>query len=234
MKGTGTKSKFQTVSILGLALALGACGNMKKSATQDEIGYDSNGPLHQNDTLLNSTPNPSPSPGSDASPSPAPINTLPAFDYPISVVGYNSFTISVSTRTILKVRFEPGPNTLPVSGTNIYPAYTQLAVFISVGSTEHATSLLSNGVDGQTVQQSQIFDFSTSFTKTCPSTDTACRQNVQVTITKPNYNYWACNYGMYCFYPQGAAPYCTDHTHVEDSHQWTGTLHVQTDDTQAL
>jgi hypothetical protein len=50
-----------------------------------------------------------------------------------------------------------------------------------------------------------------------------CRQNVVITVKKPNYDHFCFTYGFGC-----------SHTHVQANHPWNGVIHVQTDDTVAF
>jgi hypothetical protein len=133
----------------------------------------------------------------------------PPLSQTVSGVGYSTMTFTVRTRSVLKIRFTPGMQNSSVAGGNFAPQYARLAVFIKVGSLEQPTALLSNGL-ATTQETSSTMDFSSAFTKTCASTDTACRQTVTITVSKPNYDYWCYNYGLYC-----------DHTQVYQSHLGT-------------
>lgn len=146
-------------------------------------------------------------------------NSNPPQSVRVGTVGYNEVKITVQANKVLKVRFQPGAQDERVKDrdgnqTGFSPQYMQLAVFFKVESYEQATPLTAVG------KWSQPLDFSNSFQKTCPKADTGCRQDVEITIYKPNYDYWCWNFGMYC-----------EHTHVYPTHPWHGQLQVQTDDT---
>jgi hypothetical protein len=141
-------------------------------------------------------------------------NGAPPLSFQLEGLGYDkTYTFRVRTRTQLKIRFTPGEQNKTVAGTGFSPQYQSLAVFMKVGSNEQPTSLVALG-------SHHTLEFSNSFTKTCASTNTTCRQTVTITVSKPNYDYWCSNYGQYC-----------PHTHVYPSHPWNGRIEVQTDDT---
>jgi hypothetical protein len=146
----------------------------------------------------------------------------PTFLYSIHGTGYDTHTIRVYVNRVLKIRFTPGQQDSTIAGTGFSPVYSKLAVYITVGSTSQPTPLLSNGVASE-AQQSLAMDFSNAFSHACSASDTSCRQAIDVTIEKPNYDYWCFNFGMYC-----------SHTHVQDNHPWNGTVEIATDDTVAM
>jgi len=155
---------------------------------------------------------------SSSSVSAATSSGVPPLSFTVQGLGYTTpVTFTVSTRTVLMVEFTP-TNQLSTTGN-----YSQLGVYINVGSTAGqggetlATPLLPIGV------ASGVMDFSAAFTQTCASTDTTCRQNVVITINKPNDDYYCMSFGMYC-------PY----TNALSTQHWYGTLSVQTDDTESL
>ena len=247
MKGK-FNTRFLLVVLFTAAFALTSTGCAKKSgkmSAEDEAALSDIGfQVHQNGNFGDSISSPSPTPiaGSvSPTPSPSPF-TSTTYDssgvapviYPISAVGYTAVTITVSTKNTLKLQFQPDQNSVAVAGTAFHPNYSKLAVFMKVGTTEQATTLLSNGLDGTPKAKSTVIDMTNAYTRTCPATDTNCRESVTITIYKPNYDYYQYNFGIYCFAPQDAAPYCSDHTRVYDTHQWGGTLFVQTSDTRAL
>jgi hypothetical protein len=145
----------------------------------------------------------------------------PTISFEVRGVGYVSKSFTVKANQKLRLRFSPGRQDRKVSGTGFTPIYAQLGVYIKVGTDEQPTALLSNGLMREATS-TPVMDFSGSFTKTCGS-NTACRQNVTITVKKPNYDYWCYNYGLYCAY-----------THVHDTHPWVGYLEVETDDTVAI
>lgn len=143
------------------------------------------------------------------------------YEFDIDAVGYTSVSKTVETNSVLKVRFIPLENSKKVDNSGFQPKYSKLAVYLSVGTDKRPTPLLRNGLSGE-AQKSPIYDFSSSFTKTC-GTDTECRQEVTITVGQPNNDYWCYNYNMYC-----------THTHVYDTHAWSGLLLVETDDTEEI
>lgn len=128
----------------------------------------------------------------------------------------------VRVKDRLKVKFRPGLQDKKVSGTGFSPNYSKMSVTLTVGTSNRTTSDLYNGFN-QPAQESSVQNFSSSFTKTCGSTATTCRQWVRVTIEKPRYDYWCLNYGMYC-----------DMTDVYSTHPWNGTVIIETDDTDPI
>ncbi|MGK5083322.1 hypothetical protein WDW37_08440 [Bdellovibrionota bacterium FG-1] len=148
---------------------------------------------------------------------------VPPYSFPISGTGYDSHTISVSAGKILKVTFSPGTQDRNQSGTGYTWNYTVLGVFISVGSSTKPTPPLANGYTAGQAQRSDPMDFSGSIHSTCTNSDTKCRQQVTITIQKPNNDDQCFNFGVGC-------PY----NHVPDGHPWNGTLLVETDDTNSL
>ncbi|MCM2279509.1 MAG: hypothetical protein NDJ89_15645 [Oligoflexia bacterium] len=149
---------------------------------------------------------------------------IPPLSLRVGTAGYNSVTVTVKARNLLKVRFVPGVQDETVSGSGFSPKYSGLGVYVTVGSNTETTPLLYNGVFGGAAEKSSIFDFSNSFDRTCATGDTECKESVTITVSKPNYDYWCVNYGYYCGY----------WTHIEPSHPWHGTLEIQTESTDAL
>lgn len=161
--------------------------------------------------------------GDQPSSSPAPSNNTPPLSLTVRKVGYDSpYTIQVPVRRTLKIKFTPGIPNETVQGSGFTAQYSQLGVFISVGTQEQSTPLLRNGLLGEQ-ESSPVLDFSGSIPQTCPESDPACRVSVTITVRKPNYDYWCFNYGAYCSY-----------TRVWETHPWNGELKVETDDTQSL
>ena len=161
-----------------------------------------------------------------ASPSPAATSTanLPApASQRVGSVGYTSTSITVKARKVLKIQFTPGQQDETISGSTTKPLYSGLGVYLTVGSTTTPTPFLYNGMYGGTAQNSGTLDFSAEIPQTCASSDAACRENVTITVSRPNYDW-------YCINNQGGCPWA----HVQDTHPWNGTLKVQTDDTKAL
>lgn len=162
-------------------------------------------------------------------PKPEVVGTQPILSFPIEKLGYTKHEITVSTRTVLKVRFTPGEQTRSAEGhPETMPNYAHLMVYVKVGSAEKNTGLLSSGMDYD-AETSHELDFSKSFSKTCASTDESCRQNVTITVYKPNYDYYCRNY------PASYNCYATPGwSRVYDKHWWNGVLEVRTDDTVAF
>lgn len=150
------------------------------------------------------------------------ITGEPAFNYQIQGTGYTSVSVKVQTNRILKVQFTPGTQDRTVEGTGFAPQYSQMGVYIKVGTQSQATEMLSNGLLGGSPEKSRILEFSNSFTRTCDRTDSSCRQEVTITVEKPNYDYF-CLINWKCPWTQ-----------VWETHPWTGTLLIQTDDTDGL
>ncbi len=201
---------------LGFALgcALG-CGGYSYHTT----------PFANQDAETNSGLSQSPASPTTPSPSPTPDNGISLIKKHIDKVGYDvAYTTEVRANKILKIKFIPGQQDKKVSGSGYPPNYSMLAVYIAVGSSEQPTPLLSNGLSGSgQKEESPVMDFSSSFTNNCPTSDSACRETVTITVKKPNNDYWCLNFGMYC-------PY----VHVWPTHPWNGDLVIQTDDTKGM
>jgi hypothetical protein len=139
-------------------------------------------------------------------------------------VGYTSVPVTVSANQVLKVEFAPGVQDTAVAGTGVYPQYSQLGVYIQVGSLNQPTEMLTNGYNGTTAETSSVIDFSSSIPSgSCAGQASTCRQNITITINKPNDDYWCLTSGQFC-------PW----SYVYASHPWNGILTVQTDDTTAI
>lgn len=163
------------------------------------------------------------------------IEGSPVMTFLVNKTGYTEHTIEVRMKDVLRVRFVPEIPNRTVSGTGFTNTYSQLGVYIKVGDVAEPTALLSNGLLQQQ-EQSVIFDFS-SAAKAAHDLEEAdpvldpegefARRTVKITIKKPNYDYWCLGFG-YC------APVYPEHTRVYETHKWSGTLYVQTDDTLPL
>lgn len=162
-------------------------------------------------------PNHSDTVSSGSSSSSSKTNLSAPYSLRVAAVGYTSTTVSVKALKTLKIKFTPGIQNEPISGTNNYPQYAGLGVFITVGSTTKTTPLLYNGLFGGNPQSSEIIDFSSALP------DHSTSSKITITISQPNYDYWCINYRAGC-------PW----SHVSDDHAWNGTLQVQTDDTDSL
>lgn len=145
----------------------------------------------------------------------------PPYSFRVEGIGYNGMKLKVKANKKLKIKFTPGVQDQTVKDTGYSPEYSQLAVFIQVENTEKATPLLSNGLSRAAT--SKTLDFSSGFTKTCPASSANCRQDVEITVHRPNYDHYCYMYGMYCM-----------HTKVYETHPWNGTITVETDDTASL
>lgn len=152
------------------------------------------------------------------------ITGVPVYSHLIQGTGYTSVSVTVQTNRILKVQFIPGTQDRNVAGTGFTPQYSRMGVYIKVGSQSQPTEMLGNGSSGGDAEKSRILEFSNSFTRSCNRADTTCRQDVTITVEKPNYDYF-CLIGYF--------PGCP-WSHVWETHPWNGTLLVQTDDTDAL
>jgi hypothetical protein len=144
------------------------------------------------------------------------------YTFTVRGVGYSTTTVSVSAGQVLKVKFAPGVQDTAISGTGVYPQYSQLGVYLQVGASLEPTEMLQNGFDGSTAQTSTVMDFSSSIPSGCQGS-TTCRQNVTITITKPNNDFYCLNEGIYCPWNQ-----------VLNGQPWNGKLTVQTDDTDSI
>jgi hypothetical protein len=139
-------------------------------------------------------------------------------------IGYTSTSVTVSANQVLKVEFAPGVQDTAVAGTGVYPQYSQLGVYIQVGSLNQPTEMLTNGYNGTTAETSSVIDFSSYIPSgSCAGKAATCRENVTITVNKPNDDYWCLTSGQFC-------PW----SYVYASHPWNGTLTIQTDDTTAI
>ena len=142
---------------------------------------------------------------------------LPPLTFEVSNVGYTEVSIQVKTTKILKVKFVPATQSSMVTNSGYAPQYSKLGVYIAVGSQDRPTPLLSNGLM-EAAKESPIMDFSASIN------EATADDEVKITVHKPNYDYW-CLMGYYNLCP---------YTHVYETHPWSGTLIVQTDETEEL
>jgi hypothetical protein len=212
------RNKILSSGLLGsvfLITALSGCGQMHYSRVESAGNAStvvwSSSPI----------PNPSPTPSTTSQ-----TNLAAVYSYPVISKPYapnTALNFMVKANKVLKVRFKPKPTDIPVPGTG-YPAqYSMLGVYLMVNGTEKPTPPLYNGLT-QAAEWSPIMDFSAQVPHlNCDVNDTTCREDVVVTVEKPNYDYWCYNYGSYC-------PY----TKIYGNHPWNGTLEVQTDDTFPL
>lgn len=143
------------------------------------------------------------------------------YTFTVRGVGYTSTTVSVSAGQVLKLKYAPGVQDTAISGTGVYPQYSRMGVYVQVGSMTQPTEMLGNGYDGTTAQTSSVLDFSSALSG-CSGSST-CRQQVTITVTKPNNDFYCLNYGYYCPWNQ-----------VLNGQPWNGTLTVQTDDTDSI
>ncbi|HUP56976.1 MAG TPA: hypothetical protein VM598_05940 [Bdellovibrionota bacterium] len=147
---------------------------------------------------------------------------IPALQMRVGTTGYNSVTVTVDVRKVLKVKFTPSVQDEVVAGSGFSPSYGRLGVYIQAGTITQATEMLSNGLFGQ-AQTSRVIDFSGGIDTGCAPTDLTCHAPVTIKVFKPNNDYFCMNFGQYCPWAQ-----------VYSTHPWHGTLHVQTDDTDPL
>ncbi len=218
MKTTKNKPN-QSLNLAALLTATATLsGCMNNGYRTLETSSSSSGKL--SGIKISVTPAASPSPTTSATPA----AQLPAASSQrVGAIGYTSTSITVKARKVLKLRFTPGMQDETISGSTTKPLYSGLGVYISVGSTSTPTPFLYNGMYGGAAQNSGSMDFSASIPQSCASSDAACREDVTITVSRPNYDW-------YCLNGQGGCPWA----HVQDTHPWNGTLQVQTDDTQAL
>jgi len=193
-------SAIAFLTILGTSLG---CGQL--TATRPESNLSASDFDHINFTGTNSTET------EDIVEEAAP----PPLQFSVGTNGYQSVSVTVGTRSVLRVKFAPDE----VDESN----YGQLGVYISVGSLEKITALLSNGLL-RPKEESKVFDFSDALPKTCAETDLTCFETVEITISKPNYDAYCMPLGNY---------FCT-HTAIQDEDRWQGTLYVEGDGTSPL
>jgi hypothetical protein len=164
----------------------------------------------------------------------------PVIEQYIKGLGYEEeITISVETRSRLRVRFVPGQQDAFVGNTNFSPPYSLLSIALQVGNDEEVTAPLSNGLY-EPEEMSDIFDFSQSFRKRCETDEINCQERVRITIKRPQYNYWCIEYPNGFYDPKSfqyrnvcyGNPYGM--TRVYESHPWNGTLLIETDYTESL
>jgi hypothetical protein len=203
------------IIIASIAVAQTACSNSGPASRQNSSRFPQVSAPGSDETE-----SPLPELPPEPTPSPTPTQaggTAPLYTFRVGTIGYNSVSVKVVTHSRLRVKFTPGSQDESVPGTNFSPYYSAMGVFIAVGDRESPTALTPVETD------SFIIDFSKAGLTACTSDEPSCRQEVTVTVKKPNYDYWCVNYAMYC-------PY----THVYDTHPWHGTLTVETDDTEVL
>ncbi len=154
------------------------------------------------------------------------IKGVPPLEFLVSGVGYTTYSLTVKANKTIKIKFSPGVQTEKIQNTGYSPQYSIMGIYISVGNETKPTEMLKNGLNGPNggdAEVSSVLDFSNAFTKTCSKTEATCRQDVKITISKPNNDYVCLNSGWYC-------PW----TRVQEGHPWNGTLTVQTDDTDPI
>jgi len=227
MKTTLKKNKIFILSLLSFLLM--SCGSSSYQASGQKEDSNYRAPNFDNGLLPpdnNEPPFGEEDPPPSSSPD-TPISILdPLIEKEIQAIGYTSTSFTVHARDVLRIQFEPLPQSRTAGGTGFFPEYSRLAVYIEVNRVQRPTALLRNGVLGS-AQKSSIFDFSNLIPKTCAESDPDCRETVRITITRPNYDYWCYNFGgQYCIQ--------TPHTHVYKTHSWRGMVYVQTDDTDPI
>ncbi|HAR42886.1 MAG TPA: hypothetical protein DCS07_09705 [Bdellovibrionales bacterium] len=205
------------------ALLLSACGAQPYSSQNtSNVAQSFSLPESQNAPLPGETTTTTSTPGTSVN-----SNLLPTIIKRVEGVGYDqTVSVEVRVRRILKVKFTPGIADKTEAGTGFTRHYSGLGVYLSVESNSQPTPLLQNAFNGAT-PESKTIDFSGSFTRSCATTDTSCRQFVTITVSKPNYDYL-------CLVERMCAPYFPAWTHVAATHPWNGTLEIQTDDTSGL
>jgi len=223
-----TKHKTNLI-FLAIAFILMSCGGStyeEKRGSNQDTSYKS---PNFNDGLNSLPPIDEDTSGGGSAPPATPEVPVglkePYIEKEVRAVGYTSTSFNVSARNILKIQFEPQTQDRTAGGTGFSPAYSKMAVYIEVNGQQKPTPLLRNGLMG-TQQKSSIIDMSAHIPKTCAASDLNCRENVKITITRPNYDYWCFNFG---------GVYCQQtHTYVYQTHPWRGMVYVQTDDTDPL
>ncbi len=149
---------------------------------------------------------------------------IPALNFKVRAVGYNATSVTVRAGRVLRVIFVPGMQDRAVANTGFYPQYSKLGVYIGIGTSLQATPLLDNGLRSGNMQGSQVIDLSSQISSSCVGSDTTCRSEVTITVTKPNTDYSCLNFGgAYCPYQR-----------MYPTHPWNGTLYIQTDDTDPV
>lgn len=217
---TARQNYILASAILGAALLFSGCGNVHGKVANSS-GSSSYSPNSSAGNVVGSTTG---TVGGIGNPiSSAATSGIPPANYRVGAYGYTSTTLTVYTRSILKVRFTPGVQDQTMMGNGFSPQYSHLGVYIGVNGASSPTEMLDNGAQGASAQRSHIFDLASSFNPTCKASDTNCLQPITIEITKPNYDYWCLNYGQYCSW-----------TNVYQGHPWHGTLEVQTDLTDAI
>jgi hypothetical protein len=224
-------------SALFLALLMTGCSNQSGLKKTSQSSANSTGGYTDLFGTYNPTnPSPTPNPGDfpdDQGPTdygggrPVPEGSSPAYTFDVESIGYtNVVTFKVQANKVLRVQFIPDIQNRNVEGTGFSPIYSHLAVFLAADpgglSDKHPTTLLSNGLVIER-EASAVIDLTKDFTHTCAADNLDCRQEVTVTVKKPNYNYWCYNWNLYCAY-----------TRVYPKHPWRGQLIVETDDTQRI
>jgi hypothetical protein len=148
--------------------------------------------------------------------------------YRFSPMGYDAIVkIKVKVNKVLKVKFIPLAPDRPMSNGQ-YAYYSQLGAFVGIGeSSGIGTGMLSNG-ERSAAQESSVIDLSEFINSTCSSADPSCRQEVEIRVTKPNYDFICLNFptSPNCVYPY--------YSRVYSVHPWTARIKVQTDDNSPL
>jgi hypothetical protein len=169
-----------------------------------------------------------PTPVSSSQPateSPSVVDPIP---FKFTATGYSAIVkIKVQVNKILKIKFSAlVPDRAMSNGQYAY--YAHLGVHIGVGTGAAVpTGMMSNGFS-DAAQDSAVMDFSNSFDHTCAESDLKCRQEVEITISRPNYDFICLNFptSVSCQYPY--------YSNVYSPHPWTGRIKVQTDDTRSF
>ncbi len=205
------------LSAVALATACGSRAPVQRDSSLDQFQYQP--PYSTSGSSSGSSGSSSSSSSSSSGSSGTGISPITTR---VGATGYTSTTVTIDVRKTLKVKFTPGIQDENVAGTGFSPNYSRLGVYIQVGSQTQATEMLSNGVFG-TAQTSRVIDFSSAVDSGCDPMDLSCTIPVTIKVFKPNNDYFCLNFGTYCPWAQ-----------VYSTHPWHGTLHIQTDNTDAI
>jgi hypothetical protein len=229
------RARFEDPFLLFASIALlllTGCGPVV-NGKRNPYAYETTLPSTSQSTTTNRSPsNSTITPTTTQSPTPNPTGTyyetpggtrgVPVIQYKVSGIGYQAVTISIRTGRMLRVKFKPDQQTRYIAGTNTKPVYSRLAVYLTMNDQTQPTEMLSNGLQGA-AEESRLIDLSYAMKPTCPASNSACRETFTFKVERPNYDYYCYNSGQGC-------PW----TRVADKHPWSGTLYIQTSDTEAL
>ena len=225
---------YQRLILIPLLFLATACGT---SAQQGSGNGTATLDYTQHSNVTDTT---NPFTGGTASPTPTPApgtttSTATPLKYVLRGTGYTqTISFDITTKDKLKIKFIPGVQDTPVTGTAVLPLYSQLAVDIVVGDNDAFTPLLGNGAStSHPKTASDILDFSGDI-PACDDGTLTCVQAVTVVIQKPNYDYYQYNYNQYVFFDPTTGYYTTDHEDVYKTHPWNGLLYVETNFTRIM